>query len=285
VETKPLAGMPGIQVSCTNAQAGDFEPLSDAAQTTIWLAFLAFGLQTLFHWCRASCTGQSRSEQHEMIASSATGSFALVYLAMANGLSKSLYAASGPRPCRVFFPVDFLGRLVCVDLALLNVAVLARERRPQTVGVVVTWSLVTSALYCGCLVDPGPPRFSFFAFALVAFVPVMAALLCSMGSRTRGSSLQTPYRFLATWGVVCGTCFFLAFLAAQIFGIVNSETEIMLLSLLDYCIVGVSGLVVSCNDPGTEMGLLPAQEAELSLYPGPHSHGFYPNPDYYDDNL
>merc|ERR1712224_1101103 len=180
---------------------------------------------------------------------------------------------------------DFLGRVISVDLALLNVAVFARERRPQTVGVMVTWALVTAALYLGCLVDPGTRQFSFFSFALVSFLPVTVALLCSMGTRVYGSSLQTPYRFLATWGVVCGACFFLAFLAAQVFVVVNSETEIMLNSLLDYCVVGVSGLVVSCNDPGTEFGLLPAQEAELSLYPGPHSHGFYPNPDYYDDNL
>lgn len=269
---------------CADPITSDYESLSDAAAKTLWIAFLLFFAQTLYHWIRA-CSAGPRSEQYEMIASSSTGTFALVYLAMANGLSRSLYAASGAHDCRVFFSLGFLGRFVSVDLAFLNMAMLARERRPQTLGALMTWGLMTASLYLGCLVPPGPQRWSFFLFALATFLPVASVLLCSMGSRVRGSFLQPSYRFLATWSVVCGTCYLLAFLASQMYAAVNSETEVMLNALLDICATGVSSLVVSCSNPGGEAGLLPAQEEELSLYPGPHSHGFYPNPDYYDDNL
>ena len=36
---------------------------------------------------------------------------------------------------------------------------------------------------------------------------------------------------------------------------------------------------------GSKQMVFACLEAELSLYPGPHNYGFYPNPDFYNDNL
>ena len=77
----------------------------------------------------------------------------------------------------------------------------------------------------------------------------------------------------------------LAFAACELGNVVNTETEVILYALLDLCAVSISCAVISANGRNLEEGLLPAQEDELSLYPGPHKHGFFPNPDYYEDNV
>lgn len=128
-------------------------------------------------------------------------------------------------------------------------------------------------------------RLCFLGSAAAFLAPITGILLGSMGDRLRHSKLQTVYRFLATWIIVCGCCYPAVFLACQVTNLLDTETEILIYGLLDYCTVGVSCLVISGAGLELEVGLLPAQEAELSLYPGPHNHGFYPNPDYYEDNL
>jgi len=152
------------------------------------------------------------------------------------------------------------------------------------VALAAAWLTETGALYLGNLVS-GSRRLCFLGAAFALLAPVATTLLGSMGGRLRLSKLQTVYRFLSTWCVICSMCYVLTFICCEVTGLLNTETEMLAYALLDYCTVGVSSLVISCAGPDVQAGLLPAQEAELSLYPGPHNHGFYPNPDYYDDNL
>merc|ERR1712187_294937 len=149
------------------------------------------------------------------------------------------------------------------------------------------WSAFMSTLLFGHLAKPiNGCRLWLLIAAICLLVPLASTLLGSMGSRLRYSHLQVLYRFLASWFLLCGACYCLAFYCCAIAGLFGTETEILAYALLDYCLIGVSCLVISCaGGPELEAVMLPAQEDELSVYPGPHTHGFFPNPHYYDDNL
>merc|ERR1719454_2513949 len=99
------------------------------------------------------------------------------------------------------------------------------------------------------------------------------------------SQLQTTYRFLSAWCIICCSAYHIVYILCEVAYILDTETEILVYMLLDVCTIGISSVIISCAGSDLEAGLLPAQEAELSLYPGPHNYGFYPNPDFYNDNL
>eukprot|EP00747_Dinoflagellata_sp_TGD_P186942 gnl/TRDRNA2_/TRDRNA2_44339_c0_seq1.p1 gnl/TRDRNA2_/TRDRNA2_44339_c0~~gnl/TRDRNA2_/TRDRNA2_44339_c0_seq1.p1 ORF type:complete len:275 (-),score=17.28 gnl/TRDRNA2_/TRDRNA2_44339_c0_seq1:126-950(-) len=266
------------------SHAGSYEPLTGTAQAAQWVACVVFLLQMLLHWSRAWCVvANTRAQHHELLSGASTGVCGLLYLAIADGLSEDLYTV-GSRQYRIFYHLLYVERAVAVGLLLLNISVLARERRPPAVALVVVWLASTSALYLGNAVG-GVRRLAFVVVAVIFLLPVAAGLLGSMGERVRLSQLQSVYRFLATWAVVCSACYPLVYFGAGVVGLLDTETELLVYALLDYCTVGVSALIVSSAGPDVDAPLLPAQEAELSLYPGPHQHGFYPNPNYYDDNL
>eukprot|EP00927_Polykrikos_kofoidii_P032287 TRINITY_DN27557_c0_g1_i1.p1 TRINITY_DN27557_c0_g1~~TRINITY_DN27557_c0_g1_i1.p1 ORF type:complete len:286 (+),score=38.61 TRINITY_DN27557_c0_g1_i1:148-1005(+) len=269
----------------------DFEPLSQTATMALWCSCGAFALQAAFHWLRACCLASqdsSRTQQHELLSGAVLNVAAMLYLAMACGVSQDLYldGGGGGHKYRIFFHLHFLERALAVGMVLVNTGALARERRPPTISLSVAWCSHIAALYFGHVVQPGWRRNFVLAVAVTLLVPLGVVLFGAMGARLRMSHLQVIFRFLASWYVLCGACFSLAFWCCAIAGLLSTETELLAYALLDYCVVGVSSLVISCAaGPEMEAGLLPAQEAELSLYPGPHSHGFYPNPHYYDDNL
>jgi bacteriorhodopsin len=204
-------------------------------------------------------------------------------MGMASGVSQASYGADGPL-ARLFYQLLYLERVLCVGLVFLNLAALARERRPSLVALVALWSASSGALYMGNTVL-GVRRVAFLVASFLCMMPLATTLVCAMGERLRMSQLQTAYRFLSAWCVVCCTCYDLIYFLCEVVYILNTETEILLYMLLDLCIIAVPSLGISCAGSELESGLLPAQEAELSLYPGPHNYGFYPNPDFYNDNL
>ncbi|CAE7771430.1 unnamed protein product [Symbiodinium sp. CCMP2456] len=167
---------------------------------------------------------------------------------------------------------------------LLNISTLARERKSSAAALMAAWVTQVLALYLGQLAK-AQQRWIFLLAALVALVPMAITMCAAMGGRLHDSSLMTAYRFLVTWVCICGVGFCWLFLFCQVFRFLEVHTEVVLGALLDYCLLGVSSLVISCAGPDVQAPLLPGQEEELSLYPGPHTHGFFPNLDFYDDNL
>lgn len=283
---KPLAAGGGNWDDVLGPDVGS-SLLTGTAEATLWAAAGVFGLQAILHWCRATCVASNaRVKQHELLSGAAQGVAALLYLAMACGLSLSSYAdgVRGPANQRPFFQLLYAERAIAGSVVLVNLAALARERRPSSVALAAAWTTETAALYLGTFAE-GNRRLYLLGAAMALLLPPCATLFAAMGGRLARTPLQTVYRFLATWWGFCSACFCLHFTFCEVFALFDTETEMIGYALLDYCLVGVSSLVVSCAGPDLSAGLLPAQEAELSLYPGPHSHGFYPNPDYYDDNL
>lgn len=273
-----------------SASAQDYEPLSSTAQASLLCACGAFALQAALHWIRASSiSANARSQQHEQLSGAATSCCAMIYLTMACQVLQGLYTAanSDSHQLRIYFGLGFAARGIVGGILLVNVCALARERRPPMVAMVGVWTTMISALFFGYLAKPGGGRRSALLAAAVALhLPLISTLVCSMGSRLRESQLQVVYRFLASWLILCGMCYCIIFYCCPVAGLLSTETEILVYTLLDYCLVGVSCLVVTCaSGQDLEAPLLPAQEAELSLYPGPHNHGFFPNLHYYDDNL
>lgn len=263
---------------------GAFEPLTVPAQTALWVASATFAMQAMLHQCRGSCvTTNTRGQQHEQLAVAATGSSAVLYLGMASGCSKELYVANNSR-YRIYFQLLYLVRGFGLGLVFLNLATLARERRPPAVALGTMWLTSTVALYLGNFVAGGRRLALLFA-SIACLLPVATTLVCSMGERVHMSQLQLVHKFLATWCLVCCACYALTYFLCEVAFLLDTETEIMIYVLLDLCAIGVSSLVICCAGRDLEAGLLPAQEAELSLYPGPHNYGFYPNPDFYNDNL
>jgi len=260
--------------------------VSSVSHGALVLACLVFAVQSAIHWMRALCTAQSpRAVQHEQVAGAATASAAVLYQSMAAGISVVLHGgASTADAPRVTFELWFATRAVSGSLALLNIVTLARDRHPATMAVITVWLLQTGALYTGSNLA-GSSTSAFLLTALVLLVPLGGSLLSTMGFRLRNSPLETVYRFLATWFLCCAGGYCLVFFLCEQVAMFDSETETIAFILLDYCTVGVTSVVVGWVSPDVPGGLLPAQEEELSMYPGPHSHGFYPNPDYYDDNL
>jgi len=202
---------------------------------------------------------------------------------MAYGCSKALYAAAGVR-YRIYFQLLYLVRGLGLGLVFLNLAALARERRPPSISLGTMWLTSTTALYLGNTVV-GTRRLVLLLASIGSLLPVATTLACSMGERVQMSQLQMVHRFLATWCLVCCACYALTYFLCEIAYVLDTETEVLIYALLDLCAIGVSSLVICCAGRDLEAGLLPAQEAELSLYPGPHNYGFYPNPDFYNDNL
>eukprot|EP00928_Gymnodinium_smaydae_P089878 TRINITY_DN73769_c0_g1_i1.p1 TRINITY_DN73769_c0_g1~~TRINITY_DN73769_c0_g1_i1.p1 ORF type:complete len:302 (-),score=59.75 TRINITY_DN73769_c0_g1_i1:228-1055(-) len=269
--------------------------IGDAAATcpdppaAFWGACYLFALQACVHWSKAGCVAAhgSRGQMHDQVSGAATGVCALLFLAATSGISCGSYtigdgAGATQRTIYWLLPVE---RSVAMVLVLMNLGALARERRPPLVALTAAWLTQTGALALGHLVSPGNQRLWFLLAAVLLLFPLASMLVGSMGSRLRHSQLQVFYRFLASWCVLCAACYCLAFYCCAVAGIFSTETELLVYSLLDYSAIGVSSLVVSCAGSDIDLALLPAQEAELSLYPGPHSHGFYPNPHFYDDNL
>lgn len=210
-----------------------------------------------------------------MIASSATGFSALFYLAMGQGFSKIQYTgADGVQ--RVGFDLRYVERFVGVALVIFNVGVLARDRRTAIAGSCGLWALSVAALYIASKTDGGM-RTPFFGFSFGAFVPMICIIACFMGRLTLGSNLQTPYRFLATWILVCCFFYFGIFAFAELTALVDSETEIILYALMDVCTVSVTSWVISFCAHHVPEKLLPMEEKHMSQYPGPAGHGFHPN--------
>lgn len=256
------------------------------SEVELWSVCAAFGAQAVAHWLRAACTGAgARVQQHELLGGAAAGIGAVLYLAAASGISAADYAPTdGSERRRPFVHLLHLERALAMGLLLLNVAALARERRPPAVALAAAWFTQMGALYLGHFVV-GLPRLFFLGAAAVQLLPLAATLWGAMGGRLRLSPLQTVYRFLSTWCVASGAGYCLAFLCCEVTGWLDSPTELRVYAALDYLTVGLGSLVVSCAGSDKQAPMLPGQEAELSLYPGPHNHGFYPNPDFYDDNL
>lgn len=258
------------------------DPLTSAATSSLWVGCILFSAQASLHGFRAIYVS-ARGRQHELLAVAATAVSALCYYAMACGITQGAYAAVGGRG-RAYFHLAYLERGLSVGLVFLNTSSMARERRSSLVAVVTMWLATVGALYMGNVVF-GTSRTGFLVAALACLVPVGCTTVCAMGDRVKNSQLQTAYRFLSTWVMVCCGSYNLVYFVCQVVYILDTETEMLLYMLLDYCTIGISSLIVCCAGTDLEIGLLPAQEAELSLYPGPHHYGFYPNPDFYNDNL
>lgn len=260
--------------------------LTSVSHGTLVAACALFAVQSAIHWLRSLCSAQtSRAVQHEQVAGAATAAAAVLYQGMACGFSARLQEESAsPGGHRVFFEFWYIVRALGGGLALLNIATLARDRHPPTTAVICVWLVQTGALFLGSDAT-GSTRVSFLLSAVALLVPLGGSLLSSMGDRLRQSPLESVYRFLATWFSCCSGGFCLVFFLCEQVDMFDSETEIIAYALLDYCTIGVTSVVLSWVSHDIPVGLLPAQEEELAMYPGPHSHGFYPNPDYYDDNL
>mmetsp|Transcript_178844 Transcript_178844/g.573150 ORF Transcript_178844/g.573150 Transcript_178844/m.573150 type:complete len:280 (-) Transcript_178844:291-1130(-) len=261
--------------------------LTGTSHVVLWGACVLFAGQSALHWFMAACrTSSARAQQHELLSGAATGLCALSYQAMASGVSRMVYevTAFDGQHQRICFSLLYAERAVAGALVFVNIAALARERRPPMAALVAVWFAETAALFFGNLVE-GWSRFRFLIAAGVLLVPQAGMLLAAMGRRLHLSQLHAVYRFLSTWCSFCSACYCLVYFFSEVVVLFNTETEIIAYALLDGCAIGISSLVVTCAGPEVQVGLLPAQEAELSLYPGPHRHGFYPNPDYYDDNL
>jgi len=261
-----------------------YDPLTGPAKAALWVGCGLFAAQAALHGCRTLCVSASaRSRQHELLAVAATACAALCYYSMACGISQASYAAVGGLS-RIYFHMLYLERGFCVSLVFLNTSAMARERRASLVALVSMWLAAVGALYMGNFVS-GPQRTGFLVASVAFLVPVGCTTVCAMGERLRMSQLQTSYRFLSTWCMVCCAGYQIVYFVCEVVYILDTETEILLYMLLDFCIIGVSSIIICCAGADLEVGLLPAQEAELSLYPGPHNFGFYPNPDFYNDNL
>jgi len=261
-----------------------YDALTDDAQAALWAGCGLFFVQAMLHVCRVSCvSANGRGRQHELLAVAATMSASLCYYAMACGVSQASYAALAGRS-RIFFHLQYFERGFCVSLVFLNTSALARERRPTLVAVVSLWLAAVAALYMGNTVS-GLRREGFLVISFAMLLPVAVTTVCAMGERLRMSQLQTAYRFLATWCIVCCASYGIVYFVCEVVYVLDTTAEILLYMLVDFCVIGISSLVISCAGADLEAGLLPAQEAELSMYPGPHDYGFYPNPDFYNDNL
>lgn len=272
--------------------AGDTEP-GALVEAWLWWAFVAFGLQAALHWCRAFCgtaAGEPRAQQHEVLSGAATGMCAVLYQAMAFGCSRRTYAGCGngddgnAAGVRVMYDLHFGGRALAGAIVLVNLAALARERRTVAVALAALWCSETVALYLGGLV-PARRRGAILLTACSLLVPLAGMTLSVMGGRLRRSPLEAVFRFLAMWCTTCAACYALVFYLGEVVCLLTVETQLVAYVLLDGALISVSSCVVSSAGPDLRVPLLPAQEAELSLYPGPHHHGFYPNPEFYDDNL
>lgn len=275
----------------------DFGALTGTATGAFGAASALFAAQASLHWCRSGCGGCGaasasaaagagaalRTQQHELLSSAAAGLLALVYLGLTCGVSQDTYATYSGSDQRTWFPLQYAGRGGAAAALLLNVATLARERRPPMVSLAILWLGQVASLYMAHFVKDERPYFC--AVALAFLLPMVTTLHGVMGRRLRLTALMPLYRFLASWCIMCGACYVVVFLCSAVLGLFSSETELLAYVLVDYALIGVSSLVISCAGPERDIGLLPAQEAELSLYPGPHDHGFYPNPNFYDDNL
>ncbi|CAE7215015.1 unnamed protein product [Symbiodinium natans] len=243
-------------------------------------------IQAVLHWGRANCAAQSsRAAQHELLSGATTGLAALLYLAMACGISQDYEKGSGVGSTqRLFFHLAYVGRAFVPCFLLLNISTLARERRSPAAALLGAWITQVLALYLGQLVQ-AQKRWIFLLAAVAALLPMGITMCASMGGRLHQSPLMTAYHFLVTWVCLCGAGFCWLFLCCQVFHFLDVQTEVVLGAILDYCLLGVSSIAISCAGPDIQAPLLPSQEEELSLYPGPHSHGFFPNLDFYDDNL
>lgn len=259
-----------------------YDPITSTAQVALWVGCFVFALQASIHWCRTGCVA-SRARQHELLSTSTAACAALFYFGMANGISEASYATAGQRS-RLYYSFLYLERGLCVGLLFLNTSTLARERRPTMVALGVLWLLSTAALYMGNAVV-GTRRLGFLVASILCLLPVATVLVCAMGERVKMSQLQTIYRFLSAWCILCCSGYVIVYTLCEVAYILDTETEILVYMLLDFCTTGISSVIISCAGSDLEAGLLPAQEAELSLYPGPHNYGFYPNPDFYNDNL
>lgn len=280
-----------------SGSASDFGALTGTAQAAFAAASVLLATQASIHWCRSGCgrcgapdasvaagTGAAlRTQQHELLSSAAASVAALAYLGMTCGLSQDTFATYSGTDGRTWFPLQYMGRGVAATAVLLNVGSLARERRPPLVSLALMWLGQVASLYMAHYVKDQRPYFC--GVALVFLLPMVTTLHGVMGRRLRLTALLAVYRFLASWCIMCGACYITVFLCCAVLGLFSTETELLAYVLLDYALIGISSLVISCAGPEKDVGLLPAQEAELSLYPGPHDHGFYPNPNFYDDNL
>mmetsp|Transcript_96787 Transcript_96787/g.278458 ORF Transcript_96787/g.278458 Transcript_96787/m.278458 type:complete len:271 (-) Transcript_96787:93-905(-) len=261
----------------------DVVEVTGLAQASLCTACGVFALQAALHWTRAVCSAPGpRAQQHETLSGVATGTCALFYQGMAFGMSQRSCTV-GDAGKQAMFDFHYLGRSLGGALVLINAATLARERRAPAVAVAASWAAETAALYMGALA--GKHRTSLLLSACLLLLPLAASLLGIMGGRLRRSPLEGAFRFVSAWCTSCAVCYVLVFYLAEVACLLNTETEIVAYTLLDWSFVGASSLVISCAGPELQAVLLPAQEEELSLYPGPHNHGFFPNPDYYDDNL
>lgn len=269
--------------SASGASPGLRCEVGGVAQVALCAACLIFSLQAAAHWLNSVCSVRSsRRRQHEVLSTTATGWGSLCYLSAACGISLI------PRPSdaeeqRCFFWVLYAGRAGAVSLSLVNLCTLARERRPPTLALASLWCSSVSALYLGNMVVASGSRAALFAAALALLLPLATTLVAS-GERLRMSELLATYRFLSNWSVLCGLCYCFVFLSCEVVPLL-ADAEVLLHALLDLSAVGVPCLVISCAGPDAETPVLPAQERELALYQGPAQYGFYPNFNYYDDNL
>lgn len=273
-------GLPGTTSESNSA------PLSTVAQVALLVTCGVFSLQSAGHWLRGFCAAPSeRAAQHELLSGAATAVCALLYLAMYCNVSQTLVLVGGGQ-FRPFFHLLYVERMLAPNICLVNLAALARERRPPMLALGAVWSCgPCGALYLGSFVPPGAKRLAFLGAAVLCLVPLAATLLVTMGWRLQRSPLMQVYRFLASWTVFCGASYCIVFLFCAVSNLLDTETEVLVYALLDYSTVGVFSFAIGCSLQDVQIGLLPAQEAELSLYPGPHTHGFFPNPSFYDDNI
>ncbi|CEM31107.1 unnamed protein product [Vitrella brassicaformis CCMP3155] len=259
-----------------------YDDISQTSSITLWTTFGVLSALGLFMWVRAITATQKRAINSDNICMAVLLTGAFTYLGMSFGVGKELYADKTGDHYRVTLQLRYIGRLVGGALLGYAVSHLARATRYMQLVLMVLWGIIVTSLRYGLLVE-WDGRWSFWGFALAVYVVYTYLLTFEIAQNVVDAEVQWTYNFLSTSTSVLIGFYFLFYVLGEIMQVVDVEVEIIVHCVMDFLLLGCLPTAITFLENSVDEGLLPSQEQEMNLYPGPHKVGFHPNPEYYEN--
>merc|ERR1719191_361516 len=258
---KTLAVHMYAQAAATG-EASNYEQIDGTGELVLWIAFAGLFVPCLYMGVAALRQPDGKRYFHTLcFLINAIASIA--YLVMATGYG-NCFVAGKEGKFRQFFFARYIDWSLTTPLQLLDLAGLGGASSDTTLWLLSTdFLMIISGLIGGLIGSNDTACWGFWVFGMLAFLPIVYFLTLGLPAQNCPPASAAIFKTVATLTAVSWTAYPIVWILAEGTGIISSNVEVILYTILDIIAKSIFGLLIIFARDGIESAMAESEGAGL----------------------
>merc|ERR1711904_531372 len=252
--------------AAATGEASNYEQIDGTGELVLWIAFAGLFVPCLYMGVAALRQPDGKRYFHTLcFLINAIASIA--YLVMAAGYGNSFVKGSDGK-FRQFFFARYIDWSLTTPLQLLDLAGLGGASTDVTLWLLATdFLMIISGLIGGLIGSNDAACWGFWVFGMMAFLPIVYSLTLGLPGQNCSPASAQIFKTVATLTAVSWTAYPIVWILAEGTGIISSNVEVILYTILDIAAKSVFGLLIIFARDGLEGAMAGRGGIELTTSP------------------